>query len=64
MHLNSRGELGRRLKNLRICSLKKVTDYEQNKSYLLLKSPRFHDFINSAHARGLKIFCGGSWPAE
>lgn len=31
-------------------------------AYLLLKSPRFHDLMNSFQANGLKIFCGGACP--
>lgn len=31
-------------------------------AYLLLKSPRFQDLMNSFQANGLKIFCGGACP--
>ena len=31
--------------------------------FFFLKSPRFQALMNSAQARGLKIFCGGTCPA-
>src|ERR1700730_14915201 len=29
---------------------------------LFRKSPLFQAWIKSAHARGLRMFCGGAWP--